>query len=107
MKKEPKISMTQTWANYYSHITRGLPVDETHSVLSEERATQEKTIARAEEHLKGVVLYYKQSALADPDPPGVSKKGSVSLSDDDSDTIAKKPSQNTPKPAEELSDREI
>jgi hypothetical protein len=64
-------------------------------------------IARAEEHLKGVVLYYEQSALTDPDPPGDVKKGPVSLSDDDSDTIVKDPSQNTSKPAEELSDKEI
>lgn len=102
-----KPNWPQTWANYYSHLTRGLNPDDTHSVLSEERASQEETIARAEEHLKGVVLYYEQSALADPDPPGESKKGSVSLSDDDSDTIVKKASRNTSKPAEELSDKEI
>ena len=97
----------QTWANYYSHLTRGKTADETHSVLSEERVSQEEIIARAEEHLKGVALYYEQSAIADPNPPGESKKGSVSLSDDDSDTIGKKTSQNASKPAEELSDKEI
>ena len=115
MKKKSKIaeeasdlrSWPQTWANYYEHITKGLPPDETHSVLLEERVSQEEIIARAEEHLKGAQLFYEQSALADPNPPGEKKKGSVSLSDGQSDTIAKKASRNTPKPAEELSDREI
>ncbi len=97
----------QTWANYYSHITKDLNTDETHSVLSKERETQEKIITRAKEHLRGVHLFYDQSSLADPHPPGEKKKGPVSLSDEHSDTIGKDPSQNTSKSADELSDRKI
>ena len=106
MKKETR-SWPQTLANYYEHLTRDLTDDETHSVLSEERARYESVLSRAEEYLRGVQLFYEQSTLVDPDAPGESKKGSVSLSDGDSDTIVKRGSQNTTKAAEELSDKEI
>ncbi len=101
------INWIQTWANYYGHLTQKLNTDETHKVLCEERATQEKIITRAEEHLKGVHLFYDQSHLTDPHPPGEEKKGSNSLSHGHSDTIGSDPSQNTSKSADELSDREI
>ncbi len=97
----------QTWANYYSHLTQNLNTDETHNVLSKERATQEKIITRAEEHLRGVHLFYDQSHLTDPHPPGEKKKGHQCPSDEHSDTIGKKASQDTSKSADELSDREI
>ena len=97
----------QTWANYYSHITRNSTDVETHDILSKERDTQHKIIIRAEEHLRGVHLFYEQSSLTDPHPPGKIKKGPNSHSDGHSDTIVSETSQNTSKPAEELSDRKI
>lgn len=97
----------QTWANYYSHITRNMSAEETHVSLSKERDAQEKIITRAKEHLEGVALYYGQSHLADPHPPGEGKKGHQRPSDSRDDTIGKDPSQNTSKSADELSDRKI
>ncbi len=88
---------TQTWANYYSHVTRNLSAEQTHSVLSEERVAQEKIITRAEEHIPGVALYYHQSHLADPHPPGEKEKGHQCPSNSDSETVHTR----------EISDREI
>lgn len=100
-------SWPQTWANYYSHLIRSTSATETHSILAEERATQKAIIQRAEEHLEGVTLFYEQSALADPHPPGKVKKGPNSHSGDPGDTISEDRSSDTPKSTRELSDREI
>ena len=92
-------SWIQTWANYYSHITRNMPADETHSVLSEERDRHMKIITRAEEHLQGIDLYYRQSHLANPHPPGEKERGNIRHPLEPDDQIEGH--------TRELSDREI
>ncbi len=106
-KSEIARSWPQTWASYYGHITTSLNTEETHVTLAKERAIQHGIITRAEEHLKGVALYYKQAGITDPDTLRVSKKGHQCPSDSSGDTIANESSQNTPNSTRELSDREI
>ncbi len=86
MKKSSKIneidieatgSWTQTWANFYSHITRNMDAEKTHATLAKERANHMKTITHAEEHLKGINLFYSQSHLADPAHQCAEEKGDV------------------------------
>jgi hypothetical protein len=72
------MNMKQTWANYYSHITKDATMQETHEILEEERKTQRDIIRRAQEHLDGVNLFYKQSPYTDPNPSGEEKKENVS-----------------------------
>lgn len=90
----------QTWANYYDHITRDMTAAETHEVMAEERKRQQDNIQRAQEHLDGVTRFYKESSLADPDPPG-EKERDVDARLHDDDPIAAHIQQR------ELSDREI
>jgi hypothetical protein len=59
----------QIWANYYSHVTRDMTVDETHGVLLKERDCHALDIRRAEEHLAGITLFYEQSTYVDPAKP--------------------------------------
>lgn len=92
-----KTNWIQTWANYYSHITRNMTAKQTHSVLSDERAAQEVIITRAKEHLEGVELYYRQSGLADPHPPGGKERGDMSPINRDGEKVHTR----------EISDREI
>jgi hypothetical protein len=100
-------SWPQTWANYYSHLTQNMSMEETNDAMEEERAIRRAEIKRAKEHLQGVALFYEQSAYVDPNPPGEVKKGSVSLSDDDSGTNAKESASDRAKRTRELSDKEI
>ena len=58
--------MVVTWANYLEHITRHLPPDEVHKLISEERKMHLASIERAKEHLAGCDLFYEQSVLKDP-----------------------------------------
>ncbi len=92
-----KTNWIQTWANYYSHITRNMTAKQTHSVLLQERAIQENIITRAKEHLEGVELYYRQSHLTDPHPPGEKERGDMSPINHDSEKVHTR----------EISDREI
>jgi hypothetical protein len=85
----------QTWANYYSHLTRNLSAEQTHKLLSEERVANENIITRAKERIQGVALYYDQSHLSDPTPPGKKVR----------DTSA--PSNDIKMHTREISDREI
>ena len=89
-------SWIQTWANYYSHITRNMPADETHSVLSDERERHMRMVAFSKEHLEGIDLFYSQSHLANPHPPGEKERADKSRSNDDATVHTR-----------ELSDREI
>lgn len=102
-----KRSWIQTWANYYDHITKNLSIDETHSVLLKERDIHHTAIQRAQEHLQGVALFYKESAIADPNPPSEAKKDHQAPQDDSSEMISKDGTPDMPKPAHELSDRKI
>jgi hypothetical protein len=86
----------QTWANYYSHLTRNMTDVKTHKTLDEERTRQMRTITTAKEHLEGICLFYSQSHLADPHPPGEKERGPVSLSNGEAAMHTR-----------ELSDREI
>jgi hypothetical protein len=72
----------QTWASYYSHLTRNLSAEQTHKLLDEERVANENIITRAKERIQGVTLYYDQSHLNDPHPPGEKKRGDKSHSND-------------------------
>ena len=93
----------QTWANYYSHIIAGKSAKETHDILKQERKTHTEALRRSQEHLDGIVLFYEQSAFADPDPPGEKEKGSVSHSNDPEPTV----SEHDISHKREISDREI
>lgn len=114
-KKETimKRDWLQIWANYYSHLVRNMDTKETQSTLEKERAYQRAIIARAEEHLEGVTLFYEQSALADPHSTDVEKKGHQKTTSGPGDTISEEGISDTPisvkasRDSSELSNRKI
>jgi hypothetical protein len=62
------ITMAQVWANFYSYMAENdlKTSEKIHEFLAEERETQSNHIKRAEDHLKGVKLFYEQSIYEDP-----------------------------------------
>lgn len=87
----------QTWANYYSHLTQSMNMKETNAAMEKERAIRRVEIKRAKEHLDGVDLFYVQSYLKDPNPPGEKEKDTSVPSNNNGKTVHTK----------ELSDKEI
>jgi hypothetical protein len=100
-----KHDWVQTWANYYHHMLRNKTAEEAKSILTQEREAHTTHILRSREHLAGIDLFFEQSPIADPNPPGKREEDQGPLSPD---TVADEPGISTDRgDTHELSDKEL